>query len=811
MNDGLVDVVLNRLDIGGLSDRQADLVLAACQGHDELVSVVGGGTVSGPGEPGVSDGPSAEHAYLGSISVEGFRGIGPPVTLDLEPGPGLTLVAGRNGSGKSSFAEAAELLLTGDNKRWSGRPSMWADGWRNLHHPHAEVVVELLVEGRPGKTTVRGAWPKDGDLHTLAVTIQEAGKIRQNVESLHSDGPIRTYRPFLSYNELGSMLEERPSDLYDALEAVLGLGDMADAIELLRKERLAAEKASKDVTRAVPALARRLDQLDDDRARRAHAAIIAKRSDLDVLEGLLDESAAGVDHDDLAILRQLASVTGPDRQMAATAAIDLRAAVRGVEEAAGTDAGRARELAELLDAALAVHGHGGDQPCPVCGVGALDATWHEATSVNVERLRAEATMAEQADQNLRRALTCARQCLAGPPSVLVRGVLGFDTSSVVATWQRWAGYDGSEPAVLADHLDGAGAVTEQVEALRESVAAEVTRRDDRWRPLARELTAWIVEARAAHVAEAVAKDLKKAEGWLKATSDELRDERFTRIADESRALWALLRQQSSVELGRVELEGATTRRRVALEVTVDGTPANALGVMSQGELHALALSLFLPRATSDDSPFRFLVIDDPVQAMDPARVDGLARVLAQTARTHQVVVFSHDDRLPESLRRQRIPARVVSVARRADSCVEISPTLDPVTQAIDDARALAMTDQLPAEAARRVVPGFCRLALEAACTEVVRRRQLAAGVPHADVEGQLLAADRLTKRMALAMHGDAERTASIMSDISSRFGRTAADVVNRVNKGSHHGDGGDLKGLVANTERVANDLLRLGL
>jgi hypothetical protein len=122
-----------------------------------------------------------------------------------------------------------------------------------------------------------------------------------------------------------------------------------------------------------------------------------------------------------------------------------------------------------------------------------------------------------------------------------------------------------------------------------------------------------------------------------------------------------------------------------------------------------------------------------------------------------------------------------------------------------------MTDQLPAEAARRVVPGFCRLALEAACTEVVRRRQLAAGVPHADVEGQLLAADRLTKRMALAMHGDAERTASIMSDISSRFGRTAADVVNRVNKGSHHGDGGDLKGLVANTERVANDLLRLGL
>jgi hypothetical protein len=170
-----------------------------------------------------------------------------------------------------------------------------------------------------------------------------------------------------------------------------------------------------------------------------------------------------------------------------------------------------------------------------------------------------------------------------------------------------------------------------------------------------------------------------------------------------------------------------------------------------------------------------------------------------------VVVFSHDDRLAESLRRQGLPARVVSVARRGDSRVELTSTLDPVTQAIDDARALAMTDELPPAAARRVVPGFCRLALEAACTEVVRRRRLASAVAHAEVEAELLAADRLTKRMALALHGDAARTASIRDDIASRFGPTAVEVIHRVNKGSHVGDGNDLKGLVANTERVARD------
>ena len=51
--------------------------------------------------------------------------------------------------------------------------------------------------------------------------------------------------------------------------------------------------------------------------------------------------------------------------------------------------------------------------------------------------------------------------------------------------------------------------------------------------------------------------------------------------------------QSNVDLGSIELEGTAQRRRVTLRVTVDGTPAEALGVMSQGELHALALSLFL--------------------------------------------------------------------------------------------------------------------------------------------------------------------------------------------------------------------------
>src|SRR6266508_5437465 len=116
-------------------------------------------------------------------------------------------------------------------------------------------------------------------------------------------------------------------------------------------------------------------------------------------------------------------------------------------------------------------------------------------------------------------------------------------------------------------------------------------------------------------------------------------------------IWELLRQQSNVELARPELEGTGNRRRVKLDVTVDGMGGAALGVMSQGELHALALSLFLPRAMLPESPFRFIVIDDPVQSMDPARVDGLARVVDEVGHKRQSLVFTHDTRLSEAVRR----------------------------------------------------------------------------------------------------------------------------------------------------------------
>jgi hypothetical protein len=258
----------------------------------------------------------------------------------------------------------------------------------------------------------------------------------------------------------------------------------------------------------------------------------------------------------------------------------------------------------------------------------------------------------------------------------------------------------------------------------------LTQRSAARQPIAAALASWAAVARSSQRAESDLAEVKNAISWLREAGQEIRDARMAPLTELSAGVWNLLRQDSNVDLGPVRLVGASTQRRVSLDVTVDGVPGAALSVMSQGELHALGLALFLPRASSPDSPFRFIVIDDPVQSMDPAKVDGLARLLAQAGADRQVIVFTHDDRLPEAIRCPQLPATIWDVTRREGSVVELTKNDDPVGRYLDDARAMARTAELPKDVRAVVVAEYCRCALEAARHEVVRARRIKAwGAP----------------------------------------------------------------------------------
>ena len=175
-----------------------ELVRAAFQGAAAVADLLEHGVA----EDGVAARAGAEAtpvgAYIIELQVEGFRGIGERARLELVPGPGLTLVIGRNGSGKSSFAEAAEVLFTGDNPRWAKRSAVWRDGWRNLHHDATEIKATLAVEGVAGATLGHTVLVGEAKLSQSTVEVQPHGLSKTDLGFLGWDDALPMYRPFLS-------------------------------------------------------------------------------------------------------------------------------------------------------------------------------------------------------------------------------------------------------------------------------------------------------------------------------------------------------------------------------------------------------------------------------------------------------------------------------------------------------------------------------------------------------------------------------------------------------------------------------------
>ncbi|MEU9082301.1 AAA family ATPase [Streptomyces sp. NPDC048357] len=793
----LRDLVLGRLAASGLTPATRELVAGLLP------------------EVRTRSGGRAGPLYLRSISAAGWRGIGPAATLDLEPGPGLTVIAGRNGSGKSSFAEAAEMVLTGDNFRWQDRTQIWKQGWRNLHdHTAPQVSVQLCPDGDRdrdgdgdgggggGPLTVRRSWHGNG-LEDSRTVAHRPGGPEQDPRDVIDAEDLTTYRPFLSYSELGAMITGRMSALHDAVAQILGLDLLAAADT---EARARAKKLNDTVTGAgdlVRAVIAELSESDDPRAAEAAAALGGRQPDLDRLRALLKGQIA-TDGAELARLRRLASLEGPDPREVAGAVTRLREAAAVAEDARFGTAEDARQLIELLERALDHRRrHPGSADCPVCGgESRLDEGWSARARDQVERLRREAAEAQSARTGLAAAVRAVRDLVQPVP-----GWLQGDASPFASLWHDWAGCrDVTDPRALADRIERvAAAMADACRQLSEEAADRIAEQDGRWQPLALRLTECLREVERAEAARPLVRQIKDGRAWLRKVTDELREERLRPFADQSQTIWKLLCERSSVSLGSISLAGTANQRKVVLDASVDTIDAPAFGVMSQGELHSLALSLFLPRATHPDSPYGFLVIDDPVQSMDPEKVEGLARVLQLHSRNRQVVVFTHDTRLQQAIRQLRVPATIMQVSRQTDSVVRVTRTDDPVSLALGEARAVASDRNLPPDVADRVLPQMCRGALEAAYLEPARRRLRADGLSHDEVEARIGRTYKLTELAALAFYDSAMAPAEVLAAVAQDHGPWARALIERCNAGAHQAPAPSRAplDLVRETERLA--------
>jgi recombinational DNA repair ATPase RecF len=747
-----------------LNAKLADSELTA-ESRDLVLAALGEPTAQRPEAP--------SGVYLGAVTVSGFRGIGRAARLPLAPANGLTIVTGRNGSGKSSFAEAVEMALTGENSRWKDKSQVWKNSYANLHVGISpEIEVELAISGDSETSVVGRRWSseKEGD---SAATITRPGQEPVPLANLRLDQALTDFRPFLPYAELGSAID-KPAEIYDKISAILGLGQLAAACKSLRDQVLAGEKKVKAAMQERTDLLARLADADDPRAQLVHAELTGRRPELSAIEAIVGGDRRGED-EALRSLRDLAGLTGPDEETVREVAARLRAAMQAADHVRGTAAEDARARADLLDAALAHHRRHADDPdCPVCGSpGTFGAGWADRATAEITRLRSEAAAAEEARRELAAATEAAARLVTDPPDRL--------PAPLAEAWRAWTRCRSLTDLDL--YVATGTRLAEQCRLAAEDAAAQLADQDGRWQELASAVAAWCHIAREAEAMQAALVPVKRADAWLRQVHDELRAERMEAQGQSTRLYWDIMRQQSNVALGPIRLTGRGPARRAELDVAVDDIPGAALGVMSQGELHALALTLFLPRALTPESPFRFLVIDDPVQSMDPAKVDGLAMLLELVAKHRQVVVFTHDSRLPEAIRRLRIPATILEVVRQERSEVDVVPCDDPIDRALKDARVIAGHPRLPAQVGQAVLPGLCRIALEATFTEMARRRLHGEGTDHGETERRVAEA-RSTGQIAALALGVASQW-EVTDYLKNKIGPWAEEVYLACNKGSH--------------------------
>ncbi|SHP27955.1 RecF/RecN/SMC N-terminal domain-containing protein [Mycobacteroides abscessus subsp. abscessus] len=751
------------IDNESVADETVYLVAAAMRGDEEFADHLGGDAPA-PQRPKIEtiDNPPPLRAFLRSITVSGFRGIGGCAALEVNPYCGITVISGRNGSGKSSFAEALEFALTGTSYRWEAKKGQhWQASWRNLHAGEpASIKVDFAMEPDGDRTgavaTVGVDWSPGCKLNEAKRWSQIKGQKQESVAALGWEPALKTHRPLMSYDELGGLFEEGQAALYDALDTLLGLEDVAAAEGRLKDAEKRLGGARKTANDARTRLRNSLSEVTDPRADQVKKLTARVPYDLDAITattlGTATDQAATI-----AKLRRIAALEVPRTTKATEVADELRAAIEAHAAEADSAVNALTSRAALLRDALHLHADTGDGTCPVCETGTLDAAWRAAAEERLRAAEASTAKHQALAQRLKQARSAADNFFGDVADVApVEGV----ELAALAPFAAALNSARTAPDALADrpgHVElAAMELDEAAGALRKEAAELADSLEDAWAPTAGAIVAWVELETAARKDDTSLEAVKRALRCLREAADTLRERRLAPMVEQTGEFWGRMRHESNVDIGNISLEGVANRRHVVVDGAVDGVSTGALTVMSQGELHALALAMFIPRATTPASPFRFLVLDDPIQAMDPAKIAGFLDVLVELGKTRQVIVFSHDDRLPAAIRARSVPAQLLDVTREQGSLVVVKANDLPADRYVADAEALILDDDIDDLIKRKAAPGLFRMAIEAAAHQRYFAERAKAGAAYHETDSAWEEAKTTQRRVALTLTGAAD-------------------------------------------------------
>ncbi|WP_296376809.1 hypothetical protein [Pseudonocardia sp.] len=680
---------------------------------------------------GLIDGQSWRIAEIRVSGIGGIAALDPPA-LEFTPVPGITVVRGLNGQGKTSLARSINCALRGDRDASTEvTNTLWA----------AELLTEGTAAGSVHLTLVGGASRLDVQVDFLreSEAPKVVGLLSDDVESRQVElgtawrSALDNARASYSYDALQSRLVETKA-LQSFLEELLVLGPewqrVRDAVETRAERATAAQKAfdaaTKKALAAEKQIADRYKHADNHPARPDPVAWPHAKDSVDVDAWLHDAGLAitepqtrtkvAADHE-----RRIASIrtrlhSAEKRLSAAEATIDgpgMAAALHHLEQVTEVEA---------LDSAA----------CPLCG---STADWREHVRDLTGGLRERTTCAQEVTAAVIELRDWAATELAPLFDADIPGGPDQKAADFRAATARGCHAHSVAHSAASDLLDQLDSDVHR-QWLDELRAASDTAAG--WRSeLATVVHEFATSVRGKTEDAVDAGIWKKAQETLNELQVSIRQDRQDAVTARLNEALTRMLPDADIRLPAIQHQGGVKQQRgVKVELTMGGHEAT-LGMLSSGQRNALLLT---PLMVHDvPGPFGFLIVDDPVHALDDTRVDLLARELARLAETRQVIALTHDPRLEEHLRARHPDMTVIELQRDAATrTVTWTSHTQLWKSLLDDARTIqagADNDGWGyAEDLASVVAGLCRAAVDGAIRQAVITRAVQR---HDDVDAAL--------------------------------------------------------------------------
>ena len=178
-----------------------------------------------------------------SVTLSGFRGVNTERELKFEPG--VTLLFGANGSGKTSVLQAIEWSLTGNLPYLAGPDFMKEDAIVNLFNRKLGTVKTVLLDGKKtisctrtrklAKSTSRGSSVVSLDLDKRDFADEEAQAKIDGLLGFAIDDFSKV--AYLHQESIKELLSVKPEERSRAIDKLLGTIDVRELVEALDVKR----------------------------------------------------------------------------------------------------------------------------------------------------------------------------------------------------------------------------------------------------------------------------------------------------------------------------------------------------------------------------------------------------------------------------------------------------------------------------------------------------------------------------------------------------------------------------------------------